>query len=84
MIEFEYLGATLDKFSDIEGERAVEGRRVIGSNNKIMMGRDTGKEVKKDKQTVQSSQSWSMQPKPGHGMSHRGCGNESFRRSIWR
>lgn len=67
MIEFEYLGATLDKFSDIEGERAVKGRRVIGSNNKIMMGRDTGKEVKKDKQTVQSSQPWAMQPNQDMG-----------------
>ena len=48
--EFKYLGTMLCKYGSMEGEireRAVQGRRVIGSLGRIMKGRSVSMEVKK-------------------------------------
>jgi len=48
--EFKYLGTTLCKYGSMEGEireRAVKGRQVVGSLNRIMRSRNVSLEVKK-------------------------------------
>jgi len=48
--EFKYLGAILCKHGGMEGEireRAVKGRQVIGTLERIMNGRNVSMEVKR-------------------------------------
>lgn len=48
--EFKYLGSVLCKYGSMDGEirdRAVKGRQVIGSIDRIMRGRNVTREVKR-------------------------------------
>ena len=49
--EFKYLGTTLCKHGSAEGEtreRAIQGRKVIGSLERVMKGRTVSMEIKKE------------------------------------
>ncbi len=49
--EFKYLGSVMCKHGGTEGEtreRALQGRKVVGSLGRIMKGRSVNMEVKRD------------------------------------
>ncbi len=49
--EFKYLGSVMCKHGGTEGEtreRALQGRKVVGSLRRIMSGRSVSMEVKRD------------------------------------
>ncbi len=49
--EFKYLGSVMCKHGGTEGEtreRALQGKKVVGSLGRIMKGRSVSMEVKKD------------------------------------
>ncbi len=49
--DFRYLGSVMGKHGDTEGEtreRALQGRKVVGSLGRIMNGRNVSMEVKRD------------------------------------
>ncbi len=51
VIEFKYLGSVMCKHGGTEGEireRALQGRKVVGSLGRIMNGRSVSMEVKRD------------------------------------
>lgn len=72
MRKCKYLGTVMGKFGDKEGEireRAVQGKRVIGSFNRILKCKGVSLEVKRGSIVLQSC---CMQLQHGHGMNCRG------------
>ncbi len=75
--EFKYLGSVMCKHGGTEGEareRALHGRKVVGSLGRIMKGRSVSMKVKRDLRNtvILQYQPSHMQVKHGPGMKVRG------------
>jgi len=73
--EFKYLCSVLCKYGSMEGkirERALQGRKVVGSLGRMMRERTVSMEVKKALRDSIIVPTEHMQVRPGRGINVRG------------